>query len=155
MRITRWLRHSLAARVVILTSILSLAGIWIVGSALFTQLSNGIKGVKFDSSISDTRATVYALQYQFLLAGENPKAIQKAIDDLSVNGSVFGTNTNTAPYLIFIPAPGTSVMKNNYTTISSFLTSGMVPSDFRETVQKSNDLQSRYEKLTNTFGLSS
>ncbi len=155
MRITRWLRHSLAARVVILTSILSLAGIWIVGSALFSQLSNGIKGVKFDSSISDTRATVYALQYQFLLAGENPKAIQKAIDDLSANGSVFGTNTNTAPYLIFIPAPGTSVMKNNYTTISSFLTSGMVPDDFRETVQKSNDLQSRYEKLTNTFGLSS
>lgn len=155
MRITRWLRHSLAARVVILTSILSLAGIWIVGSALFTQLSNGIKGVKFDSSISDTRATVYALQYQFLLAGENPKAIQKAIDDLSANESVFGTNTNTAPYLIFIPAPGTSVMKNNFTTISSFLTAGMVSNDFRETVQKSKDLKSKYERITNTFGLSS
>lgn len=155
MSLTRWLRHSLAARVVILTSILSLAAIWIAGSALYTQLSSGIKGVKLDSSISDTRATVYALQYQFLLADENYKAIQKAIDDLSVNGSVFGTNTNTAPYLIFIPAPGTSVIKNNYTTISSFLTANMVPQDLRNRVQKSEELQSKYEKLTNTFGLSS
>ena len=155
MKITRWLRHSLAARVVILTSLLSLAAIWIAGSALFNQLSNGIKGVKYDSSISDTKATIYALQYQFLLAGENPKAIQKAIDDLSVNGSVFGTNTNTAPYLIFIPAPGTSIGKNNFTTISSFLTSGMVPAEFRKRVQSNEEIQSKYEKLTNTFGLTS
>jgi len=153
--LTRWLRHSLAARVVILTSILSLAAIWIAGSALYSQLSNGIKGVKYDSSISDTKATIYALQYQFLLAGENPKAIQKAIDDLSVNGSVFGTNTNTAPYLIFIPAPGTSVLKNNYTTISSFLTDSLVPKDLRAKVQRDADLHSKYERITNTFGLSS
>ncbi len=155
MNLTRWLRHSLAARVVILTSILSLAAIWIAGSALYTQLSSGIKGVKYDSSISDTKATIYALQYQFLLAGENPKAIQKAIDDLSVNGSVFGTNTNTAPYLIFIPTPDTSVLKTNYTTISSFLTSNMLPNELRKRVQSTNDFETEYAKLTNTFGLSS
>lgn len=100
MKLTRWLRHSLAARVVISTSLLSIAAIWIAGSALYTNLSSGIKGVKYDSSISDTKATVYALQYQFLLAGDNPKSIQKAINDLSTNGIVFGTATNTAPYLI-------------------------------------------------------
>ena len=155
MKFSRWLRHSLAARVVISTSLLTLAAIWIAGSALFNQLSNGIKGVKYDSSISDTKAIIYALQYQFLLAAENPKAIQKAIDDLSTNGSVFGTATNTAPYMIFIPAPGTSVMKNNYTTVSAFLTGGMVPRDFRAKVQKSNSVLSQNRKITNTFGLSS
>ena len=155
MRLTRWLRHSLAARVVISTSLLTLAAIWIAGSALFTQLSTGIKGVKYNSSISDTKATIYALQYQFLLAGENAKAIQKAIDDLSTNGTVFGTATNTAPYIIFIPAPGTSITKNNYTTVSAFLTGGMVPKDVRQKVQKTSSIQSEYRKITNTFGLSS
>ena len=155
MNLTRWLRHSLAARVVISTSLLSLAAIWIAGSALFTQLSNGIKGVKYDSSISDTKATVYALQYQFLLAGTEPKAIQKAIDDLSTNGNVFGTTTNTAPYLVFIPAPGTSVLKNNYTTVSAFLTGSMVPQELRHKVQTTSTTQSTYKKITNTFGLSS
>lgn len=132
-----------------------MAAIWIAGSVLFSQLSNGIRGVKYDSSISDTKATIYALQYQFLLAGENSKAIQKAIDDLSTNGSVFGTATNTAPYMIFIPSAGTSVMKHNYTTVSAFLTGGMVPRDFRKKVEQSGTIQSEYHRITNTFGLSS
>ena len=155
MNLTRWLRHSLAARVVISTSLLSLAAIWIAGSALYTNLSNGIKGVKYESSISDTKATVYALQYQFLLAGENPKAIQKAINDLSTNGNVFGTTTNTAPYLIFIPSPGTDVKKHNYTTLSPFLTGAMIPTELRQRVQKNVSIQSSYERITNTFGLAS
>ncbi|MEY4683347.1 MAG: hypothetical protein RL534_766, partial [Actinomycetota bacterium] len=155
MKLTRWLRHSLAARVVISTSLLSIAAIWIAGSALYTNLSSGIKGVKYESSISDTKATVYALQYQFLLAGESPKAIQKAINDLSTNGIVFGTATNTAPYLIFIPAPGTNVLTNNYTTVSPFLTGRMIPEELRKLVRKDTNTHSSYQTITNTFGLSS
>ena len=150
-----WLRHSLAARVVISTSLLSLAAIWIAGSALYTNLSSGIKGVKYESSISDTKATVYALQYQFLLAGKSPTAIRKAISDLSTNGTVFGTATNTAPYLIFIPAPGTSVIKENYTTVSAFLTGQMIPKNLRKSVQNDSNIHSSYQEITNTFGLSS
>lgn len=155
MNLTRWLRHSLAARVVISTSLLSIAAIWIAGSALYSQLSSGIKGVKYESSISDTKATVYALQYQFLLAGENPKAIQKAINDLSTNGTVFGTTTNTAPYLIFVPSPGTVISKNNYTTISPFLTAKMIPEALRKTVREDTNTHSSYQTITNTFGLTS
>jgi two-component system sensor histidine kinase MtrB len=154
-KLTRWLRHSLAARVVISTSLLTFAAIWIAGSALFTNLSNGIKGVKYESSISDTKATVYALQYQFLLAGNNVKAIQKSINDLSTNGTVFGTATNTAPYLVFIPAPGTSVRKANFTTVSAFLTASMIPKSLRQSVQSDAKIHSSYQLITNTFGLSS
>ena len=155
MKLTRWLRHSLAARVVISTSLLSLAAIWIAGSALYTNLSSGIKGVKYESSISDSKATVYALQYQFLLAGNNPQAIKKAINDLSTNGTVFGTTTNTAPYLIFIPSPGTLVTKHNYTTVSAFLTGTMIPEQLRKSVRGDTNTHSSYQKITNTFGLSS
>jgi len=154
-KLTRWLRHSLAARVVISTSLLSLAAIWIAGSALYTNLSSGIKGVKYESSISDSKATVYALQYQFLLAGNNPQAIKKAINDLSTNGTVFGTTTNTAPYLIFIPSPGTLVTKHNYTTVSAFLTGTMIPEQLRKSVRGDTNTHSSYQKITNTFGLSS
>ena len=155
MKLTRWLRHSLAARVVISTSLLSLAAIWIAGSALYTNLSSGIKGVKYESSISDSKATVYALQYQFLLAGNNPQAIKKAINDLTTNGTVFGTTTNTAPYLIFIPSPGTLVTKHNYTTVSAFLTGTMIPEQLRKSVRGDTNTHSSYHKITNTFGLSS
>ena len=155
MKLTRWLRHSLAARVVISTSLLTFAAIWIAGSALYTNLSNGIKGVKYESSISDTKATVYALQYQFLLAGENSKAIQKAINDLSTNGTVFGTATNTAPYLVFIPAPNTGIKKANFTTVSAFLTASMIPKSLRKEIQKDKNIHSSYQRITNTFGLSS
>lgn len=155
MKLSKWLRHSLAARVVISTSLLSLSAIWIAGSALYTNLSSGIKGVKYESSISDTKATVYALQYQFLLAGKSPQAIRKAISDLSTNGTVFGTATNTAPYLIFIPAPGTSVIKQNYTTVSAFLTGQMVPNNLRKATRSDGNIHSAYKKITNTFGLTS
>ena len=155
MKLSKWLRHSLAARVVISTSLLSLSAIWIAGSALYTNLSSGIKGVKYESSISDTKATVYALQYQFLLAGKSPTAIRKAISDLSTNGTVFGTATNTAPYLIFIPAPGTSVIKQNYTTVSAFLTGQMVPNNLRKATRSDSNIHSAYKKITNTFGLTS
>ena len=148
MKLSNWLRHSLAARVVISTSLLTFAAIWIAGSALYSNLSSGIKGVKYESSISDTKAAVYALQYQFLLAGENPRAIRKAIDDLSTNGTVFGTTTNTAPYLIFIPSPGTDVIKNNYTTVSAFLTGSMIPAKLRATVRTDSDAHSSYQKIT-------
>lgn len=155
MKISKWLRHSLAARVVISTSLLTFAAIWIAGSALYSNLSSGIKGVKYESSISDTKATVYALQYQFLLAGEEPRAIRKAIDDLSTNGTVFGTTTNTAPFLIFVPAPGTNVMKNNYTTVSAFLSGSMIPAKLRATVRSDANAHSSYQRITNTFGLTS
>lgn len=155
MKLTRWLRHSLAARVVISTSLLTFAAIWIAGSALYTNLSNGIKGVKYESSISDTKATVYALQYQFLLAGGNTKAIQKAINDLSTNGTVFGTATNTAPYLVFVPAPNTGVKKANFTTVSAFLTASMIPKSLRKEIQKDSNVHSSYQQITNTFGLTS
>jgi two-component system sensor histidine kinase MtrB len=154
-KLTRWFRHSLAARVVISTSLLTFAAIWIAGSALYTNLSNGIKGVKYESSISDTKATVYALQYQFLLAGGNTKAIQKAINDLSTNGTVFGTATNTAPYLVFIPAPNTGIKKANFTTVSAFLTASMIPKSLRKEIQKDRNLHSSYQRMTNTFGLTS
>jgi two-component system sensor histidine kinase MtrB len=154
-KLTRWLRHSLAARVVISTSLLTFAAIWIAGSALYTNLSNGIKGVKYESSISDTKATVYALQYQFLLAGGNTKAIQKSINDLSTNGTVFGTATNTAPYLVFIPAPNTGIKKANFTTVSPYLTASIIPNSLRKEIQKDKNIHSAYHIITNTFGLAS
>lgn len=155
MKLTRWLRHSLAARVVISTSLLTFAAIWIAGSALYTNLSNGIKGVKYESSISDTKATVYSLQYQFLLAGGNTKSIQKAINDLSTNGTVFGATTNTAPFLVFIPAPNTRIKNANFTTVSAYLTASIIPKTFRKEIQKDKNIHSTYQSITNTFGLKS
>ena len=153
MRLARWFRQSLAARVVVSTSIFTTLLISVAGTILYTQLAHGIRGVKYNSSISDTKATVFALQYQFLLNGDNPKTIRKAIDDLSTNGTVFGTATINAPYLVFIPAKGTSVAKNDYTTMSPFLTGGVIPKDLRNAVVTSSNLQTEYRTIINNYGI--
>ena len=153
MKFTRWFRQSLAARVVVSTSLFTTLIISVAGTVLYTQLSHGIRGVKYNSSISDTKATVFALQYQFLLTGDNPKAIRKSIDDLSTNGTVFGTATNTAPYLVFIPSPGTKIVKKDYTTISQFLTIGVIPKSLREAVEKNPSIQTEYRTVSNNYGI--
>lgn len=155
MKLTKWLRHSLAARVIISTSLLTIFSISIAGSALNTRLSNGIRNVKYSSSVSDARSAFYSLQYEFLVAGEDSKAIRKAINDLSSNGTLIGAGTNNLPNLVFIPSPGTNVSKVNYTTFSTFLNGSAIPKELRNKVAKSSSTETIYSNITNVFGNSS
>lgn len=152
MGLYRWLRHSLAARVIISTSLLTTVAISIAGSALNTRLSNGIRNVNYSSSVSDARSAFYSLQYEFLLAGDNPKAIRKAINDLSSGGTLFGPAANTLPQFILLPTPGTNISKNNYTTLTSTLTVAAIPKKLRAQVARSSTTQSSYTNITNVFG---
>ena len=152
MKLTSWLRHSLAARVIISTSLLTTVAFSLAGSALNNRLSNGIKNVKLSSSVSDARSAYYSLQYEFLVAGNNPKAIRKAISDLSSDGSSFGASANSVPNLIFLPAPGTDITKIDYTTLTTFLNGAAIPKELRLRVAKSSSTQTSYANITNVFG---
>jgi two-component system sensor histidine kinase MtrB len=46
------LSQSLAAKVILSTVLLSLVVVWLTGSALYSQLSDGIKKVSLESSLA-------------------------------------------------------------------------------------------------------
>ncbi|MEY3636831.1 MAG: hypothetical protein RL147_1260, partial [Actinomycetota bacterium] len=60
-----FLRNSLAAKVILSTLLLSFGVIWLTGSALYSQLSSGVKDVNLDSSLAEARSSFFNAQYQF------------------------------------------------------------------------------------------
>jgi two-component system sensor histidine kinase MtrB len=77
------LSQSLAAKVILSTVLLSLGVVWLTGSALYSQLSDGIKRVSLESSLSDARSVFYSAQYQLLLVdGKSNSAIKASVDEI-------------------------------------------------------------------------
>lgn len=144
----------MAARVIISTSLLTTVAISIAGSALDSRLSSGIRNVKYSSSVSDARSAFYSLQYEFLVAGDNTRAIRKAINDLASNGTLVGAGTNNLPNLVFMPSPGMNISKIDYTTFSTFLNGSAIPKELRTRVANSSSTETSYANVTNVFGTS-
>ena len=77
------LAQSLATKVILSTVLLSLGVVWLTGSALYSQLSDGIKAVNLESSLADARSVFYNARYQFLLVeGASPPQIQVQVTDV-------------------------------------------------------------------------
>ena len=73
------LAQSLAAKVILSTVLLSLGVVWLTGSALYSQLSDGIKRVSLETSLSDARSIFYNARYQFLLVDGQSSEVIKAL----------------------------------------------------------------------------
>lgn len=56
-------RKSLASRVIFSTVILSLGVVWLTGSALYSQLSDGVKQVNLETSLAEARSSFFNAQY--------------------------------------------------------------------------------------------
>jgi two-component system sensor histidine kinase MtrB len=77
------LSQSLAAKVILSTVLLSLGVVWLTGSALYSQLSDGIKEVSLETSLSDARSIFYNARYQFLLVdGQSSEIIKAGVDEI-------------------------------------------------------------------------
>ena len=66
-RIAIKVRTSLASKVIVSTVLLSLGVVWLTGSALYSQLSDGVKQVNLETSLAEARSSFFNAQYQFLL----------------------------------------------------------------------------------------
>ena len=90
------LAQSLAAKVILSTVLLSLGVVWLTGSALYSQLSDGIKRVNLESSLADARSVFYNARYQFLLVeGASQPQIQVQVTDVITSSTTLG-NTDGA-----------------------------------------------------------
>jgi len=139
-------RNSLAFKVILSTVILSLGVVWVIGSALNSRLSSGIKEVNLNSAIVEARSTIFTADYRFLLAtGEKDSIVQKVVDDVISSATTITSNENTRE-VVFLRSPGNS-MDNNYEIASNMLDPETIPKTLRERVRKSNDTIWEYASM--------
>ena len=140
-RVARF-RNSLAFKVIFSTVVLCLGVVWLTGSALYAQLSEGIRKVKVESSVAEARSAIFNAQYRIILASDSEaKAIKQIVDDIIVNSpSVIGTAINGREVALLrtksIPAGAI-----DYERTSNQMLISSIPTDLRIRVQKNISTQ--------------
>ena len=136
-RVARF-RNSLAFRVIFSTVLLCLGVVWLTGSALFAQLSDGIRKVTVESSVAETRSAIFNAQYRIVVASESKaQAIKQIVDDVIVNSpSVIGTSIigREVALLRTDPTAGNAI---NYQRTSNRMLVASIPEELRMRVAKS------------------
>ena len=114
--------------------LLSLAAFWLAGSALYNNLSSGVNRVKTESAISEFRATSFGLQYEFIIANFDAKLIQKAIDDVAKSATLTGNQE-----IAIVASPGTKINKHNFSKLTDFAKTNLIPKKLKTEVLKSTN----------------
>lgn len=152
------LSQSLAAKVILSTVLLSLVVVWLTGSALYSQLSDGIKKVSLESSLADARSVFFSTQYQLLLVdGRSNDAVKESVDEIISSAINTGT-TEGARELILLRVYTKGELskigqKPNYSFASNGLLSTTVPQDLRDEISESENLGHRFAPLTYRAGI--
>jgi two-component system sensor histidine kinase MtrB len=110
--------------------------VWLVGSALFTQIENGINKEKISSSISDAqsiaRSTQFQLWYtQYQNVNKIPKVLTSLITDPTLDGSANGRDIAIFPYPDLTGQYKLSIFSN-------VLLPESIPNSFRARDRKTN-----------------
>ncbi len=131
----RW-RTSLAWRVTSTIVFLSLAIIYIVGSALFTQLSHGISQEKTNVSLADAQSTTRSVELQLAIARyQTSTTVKKIVSDVLTIPSLTGATSGREVALVAMPKNKQAVA--SYQGTSNLLSLDSIPEELRLQVQKS------------------
>jgi two-component system sensor histidine kinase MtrB len=157
-RIRYFLRNSLAAKVILSTVFLSLGVVWITGSALYSQLSSGVKDVNLESSLAEARSSFFNAQYQFLLVQDKSTSqINKVTQEVIKSSTQVGVNqTRKDIVLVKIEDPDVSDPRyrgNIYNFSSEGVALSAVPVTLRKELNKKEDLVYRYATLSKLSGV--
>jgi two-component system sensor histidine kinase MtrB len=152
------LSQSLAAKVILSTVLLSLGVVWLTGSTLYSQLSDGIKKVSLESSLADARSVFFSTQYQLLLVdGKSNSAIKESVDEIISTSINTGTTEGARELILLKVFTKGETAKNgqqpNYSFASNGLLSSTVPKDLREEISTSENLAHRFAPLTYRAGI--
>lgn len=142
-------RNSLAAKVIFSTVLLSLGVVWITGSALYSQLSDGVKQVNLETSLAEARSSFFNAQYQFLLVDGAPTSIiTKTVQDVIIASTAVSLNQDRKS--IFLNRFGqVSDLRENqdtvdYSTATDELDISSVPTELRKRVRASDLVEYQY-----------
>jgi two-component system sensor histidine kinase MtrB len=138
-------RSSLVFRVTGTIVTLSLVLIWLLGSALFSQVSSGIFDEKLKLSILDAQSTARNTQIQLIYSNYQEKAAFISVFDeiLSLPPKTFEGTAKEIAVFSFSNIGETYKFEGT----SNFLDPKSIPPKFRETTRKAKDSQWERTKL--------
>ena len=135
----RW-RNSLVWRVTGNSVLLSLGIIWLVGSALFSQISTGIFNEKLNNSISDAESSLRSIQVQLAVAQfQNEVAVGKTVNSIISVAAISGNAAGREVALLHYPM--VRPVKNNFQQTSNLLAVNSIPDGLRSKVRVSKKLK--------------
>jgi two-component system, OmpR family, sensor histidine kinase MtrB len=124
----RW-RRSLVLRVTVTIVALSMIIIWLIGSALYSQVSTGIFKEKLNVSIADATSTSRSTQLQLSIAQYQDKAtVKMIINEILSVPSVSGSNSGREIALFPFPK---NTSATNYRGTSNLMSPKSVADSFR------------------------
>jgi len=152
-RFSSTLRNSLASKVIVSTVLLSLGVVWLTGSALYSQLSDGVKQVNLESSLAEARSSFFNAQYQFLLNERaDVSVITKAVQDVIISSTeVSLSQDRKSIFLERFGAPfkfSLKVESPDYSTTTDGLEASSVPEELRERVRSSDLVEYQYARAS-------
>lgn len=152
-----FLRNSLAAKVILSTLLLSFGVIWLTGSALYSQLSSGVKDVNLDSSLAEARSSFFNAQYQFLLVQDKSTSeINKTTQEVIKSSTEVGVN-QAQKDIVLLKIEGSTTnpryQGNVYNFSSNDISPAAIPATLREKVIKEEDLVYQYALISRLSGV--
>ena len=131
MDIRKTLSQSLAIKVILSTVLLSLGVISLVGSALNSRLSDGLRSSAFNSALSESKFTFFDAEYKLAISRDSTtEARKKILADIVVNATTQVVK-EARREIIFLKVPANTNKKVSYEMASARIKSSSIPADLR------------------------
>ena len=151
--IRKALSQSLATKVILSTVLLSLGVISLVGSALNSRLSDGLRSSGFNSAISESRFTFFDAEYKLAISRDSTvEQRKKILADIVVNATTQVVK-EARREIIFLRAPSSGSSTVSYEMASTRIKTSSIPESLRKKVESSKVIENEYATVEDKSGL--
>ena len=139
MKITQYFRTSLFRKVFSVSSIISIALIYFLGSNLYNRISDGIIEEKISAAISEGEAAIQYADYRFLIGSLNKNTDYKTIVDEIVKSTNVSAKASGRE-IALLSSTGKRLARIPSRSTSNFLEPSSIPSELRQLVKEDDEI---------------
>ncbi len=139
MKISQYFRTSLFRKVFSVSSIISIAVIYFLGSNLYNRISDGIIEEKISAAISEGEAAIQYADYRFLIASLNRNSDYKTIVDEIVKSTSVSAKSSGRE-IALLSSTGKRIAGIPSRSTSNFLEPASIPSELRQLVTQDDEI---------------
>lgn len=151
--IRRALSQSLATKVILSTVLLSLGVISLVGSALNSRLSDGLRSSSFNSAISESKFTFFDAEYKLAISRDSTiEERKKILADIVVNATTQVVK-EARREIVFLKAPSKKKSKVSYEMTSARIKASSIPEGLRKRVAEGKKIENEYAPVEEKSGI--
>jgi two-component system sensor histidine kinase MtrB len=138
-KITQYFRTSLFRKVFSVSSVISIALIYFLGSNLYNRISDGIIEEKISAAISEGEAAIQYADYRFLIGSLNKNTDYKTIVDEIVKSTNVSAKASGRE-IALLSSTGKRVAGIPSRSTSNFLEPSSIPSELRQLVNEDDEI---------------